>query len=196
MGQYGAGHLRYRSYLAGGPLGLPPIFITEEEAYHSIHGVYRAGHPETVATWRFLDVRLRDMLNPDCHFEYKGITFLHERILLPNGMFIDYTGLRVTEDDQLVYGVNGVAKNIWGGTTLENICQALARIVVTDQAVEIDKHVIPVVAWTHDENLAIGPEDRADENQEAMFQIMKTSPAWAPDLPLDAEGGYDRSYSK
>jgi len=29
-----------------------------------------------------------------------------------------------------------------------------------------------------------------------MYDIMRTPPAWAPTLPLDAEGGYADNYSK
>lgn len=194
-GQYGMGDKKCRAYLAGGPLGLDPIFLTEEEAWHAIHGAYRPTHLMTVAMWRMLDNCIPYMLGHE-PYDLGPITFVHEGIILPNGMTLDFTGLRALEDGGWAYGVNGAIKFLWGGTLLENIIQALARIIVIDQAVVIDREIAPVVGWTHDECLALSPESRAEEDQKAMIEVMSQSPSWAPDLPLAAEGGFDRRYSK
>lgn len=193
-GQYGMGAPKYRAYMAGGPLGLDPIFFSEEAAAGAIR-TYRSTHPATVQMWYTLDACIPYMLD---HTPYTlgPITFIHEGIILPNGMTLDYTGLRPTEEGGWAYGINGAMKFLWGGTLLENIIQALARIIVIDQAALIDKEVAPVVGWTHDENLILSPESRAEEHQKTMVEIMSQPPAWASDLPLAAEGGFDRCYSK
>jgi len=196
MGQYGAGPPRYRAYLAGGPYGLAPMFITDEESKNHIY-TYRRNRQHTVEMWATLDEKLPLMAHKKYFEEFGPITFRHEGIELPNGMILNYHGLRSDGEGSWMYGVNGLAKFLWGGTMLENIIQALARIIVTDQAIRIEDELdVPVVGWTYDENLMLVPEKHADEVLEASIEIMRTPPDWAPDLPLDAEGGYDRSYSK
>jgi len=80
---------------------------------------------------------------------------------------------------------------------VENIIQALARIVITDQMLEV--HAMPevdVVMQVHDEIIAIGSEVNADVTMDKVLQIMKTTPSWCQDLPLDAEGGVSQVYDK
>lgn len=193
--QYGMGPPKFRQYMAGGPLGLDPIFFSETEAQNAVAG-YRATHPMTITMWETLNRMIPLMAQSNCNVELGPVTFRHEHILLPNGTCLDYTGLRPTEEGGWAYGVNGLTKYLWGGTLLENIVQALARVVVVDQAVIIDREIAPVIGWTHDENLVLGHENGAEERQKAIEEVMKQRPHWAPDLPLDAEGGFDRAYSK
>jgi DNA polymerase len=193
--QYGMGADKYRAYMAGGPLGLDPLFFTENEAHDAVTA-YRTTHPMTISMWRRLDELMPSMLHDDCDIELGPIRLQKERILLPNNTALDYMGLRQLEEGSWAYGVNGTIKFLWGGTLLENLTQALAKIVVTDQAVQIDREIAPVIGWTHDENLILGPEANADERQAAIEEVMRQPPSWAPDLPLDAEGGFDRAYTK
>lgn len=100
----------------------------------------------------------------------------------------------------------------------ENITQALSRIVLFEQMVNIDDAFDEVggrVALNvHDEVIAVGPsfgavwlrkEGKKDiwhnaEDAEALFEqmldLMRTPEPWCLDLPLDSEGGFDFSYSK
>lgn len=101
----------------------------------------------------------------------------------------------------------------------ENITQALARIVLFWQMLEIAKHIKPyggrVILNVHDEIVFTIPamgaykagidskgkdiwekSDELDAVVNACMDIMRTPPPWCPDLPLDCEGGYDYCYSK
>jgi len=82
----------------------------------------------------------------------------------------------------------------------ENITQALSRIVLFDQMLEINRYVVQdggrVVLNVHDEVIAVVPEETAEKDFEQMLHIMRQPPAWCHDLPLDAEGGYSRQYDK
>ncbi len=49
---------------------------------------------------------------------------------------------------------------------------------------------------TYHENVALVPEKDADLAVAWMLDIMRTPPAWAASLPLDAEGGHAKEYSK
>ena len=53
-----------------------------------------------------------------------------------------------------------------------------------------------VMTMTHDEIVVICPDEKVDTCLDDMLRIMRTPPTWAPDLPLDAEGGYAQDYSK
>jgi DNA polymerase len=83
---------------------------------------------------------------------------------------------------------------------VENITQGLTRIPLFDQMLEINRYVVQdggrVVLNVHDEIIAIVPEDRAEEDFAKMIAIMKIPPVWCHDLPLDAEGGTAKNYSK
>lgn len=101
----------------------------------------------------------------------------------------------------------------------ENITQALARIVLFRQMLDINRLFEPydgrVVLNVHDEIVAVGPSfgaryhgigddgkevwshaDQAQELFDQMLGIMRTQPTWCPDLPLDGEGGFDFMYVK
>jgi DNA polymerase len=197
--QFGMGHKRYRAYLAGGPLGLDPVFLSESEAYAFIQA-YRATSPMTVNMWRELGDRLPLMTDPesDRHPSQLGpVEFRHMGIRLPNDTLLDFSGLHET-DGNWVYGYGPRPSFIHPGLMMENIVQALARIPVGTAALAI-KDELPhcvVAGWTHDEILTIGPEATADEDAEHIQAIHLRRPSWAPDLPLDAEGGWSRCYEK
>ena len=53
-----------------------------------------------------------------------------------------------------------------------------------------------VVLTVHDEIVVIAPEENADAILNKLIDYMTVPPTWAPDLPLAAEGGYDKGYSK
>ena len=125
-----------------------------------------------------------------------------EGLILPNGMKIRYTELegktkgRRTEYTILKNRRKGERGKVYGGLVTENIVQALARIILTDAFVEMHRQGIRVVHQVHDEILAVCPVDQAQAVYERMGAIMSKPPAWAPDLPLASEGGWDRVYIK
>ena len=85
-------------------------------------------------------------------------------------------------------------KHIYGGLLVENIIQALGRCVVAEQALRVSAAGYHVATTTHDEIVACVPEAEAPAALEFTFRTMKTAPAWAAGLPLNAEGGYGTSY--
>jgi DNA polymerase len=99
-----------------------------------------------------------------------------------------------------VYGSGRHKTKIYGGKLCENITQALARIVVTDQMLAADDYLTSIggriVLQVHDELVGIAPQANPDQTINKMYDIMRTPPVWASALPLDAEGGYADNYSK
>ena len=141
-------------------------------------------------------------------------------IVLPNGMALQYPGLKAEEDQHgnlcFQYYNGKYWKDIWGGTTCENLIQALSRIVLFEQMLDINdwtKQFDPegrVCLNVHDEIITVASDfgarlspdghwvndSEAREYYAGIEKILRTPLDWCPDLPLDCEGGFDHSYSK
>lgn len=93
-------------------------------------------------------------------------------------------------------------KKIYGGSVTENVSQWLARNVVFDQMLEVQRKYrsndpLEGVALTvHDEVVAQVREDKADDCLAFMLGAMSQSPSWWPQLPVAAEGGHGIRYSE
>lgn len=78
---------------------------------------------------------------------------------------------------------------------VENITQAVARIVVTEQMTKISRRY-PVALQVHDEVVCVVDQDKADECKRYMEEVMSTPPTWAPDLPVACEAEVGPSYGE
>ena len=84
-----------------------------------------------------------------------------------------------------------------GPRLVENIIQALARIVITDQMLAIQKlPEVDVVLTVHDEIIALSTDSDCGKILQKIMAIMTTPPSWCNELPLDAEGAYSKIYDK
>jgi DNA polymerase len=112
-------------------------------------------------------------------------------------MYLQYPKLRYS-NGEFVYdsGRTGITRT-HGPRLVENIIQALARIVITDQMLAIQKlPEVNVVLTVHDEIIAIGSDLKANETLQKIMAIMKEPPTWCAELPLDAEGAHSKIYDK
>jgi len=125
-------------------------------------------------------------------------------IRLPNGLYLHYPNLREHEDEEtkkreIVYdtkkGKAVILTRIYGGKLIENVCQALARIVIGEQMLKVARRYRPVMT-VHDAIAVLAPEDTADEAQAYVEKCMKMRPAWGMDLPLNCEAGHGASYGE
>jgi DNA polymerase I-like protein with 3'-5' exonuclease and polymerase domains len=188
---------KFRSTCAIGPMGNPPIHLSAAEARDAVYK-YRDKHRRVKDSWDWLQGSAIPLMQSKRTNVKRGpITVQHERILLPNGIALQYPNLEA-EEDGWIFGMNGMTHRIYGGRLQENIVQALAGVLIKQQMLEISRRIpwAPVVHQVHDEIIALAPEDRAEEAYNVMFEIMSTPPDWAPDLPLSADGGWAREYSK
>ena len=112
-------------------------------------------------------------------------------ITLPSGMKLHYPEL-MFDGDQFRYKRWSRASRrmewvkIFGGMLVENVCQALARELLTQQMLILSKKY-RTVHQIHDEIWFVVPEDEADIAMQVMKRIMEISPEWMPDLPLRVE---------
>jgi hypothetical protein len=118
-------------------------------------------------------------------------------ISLPSGLKLKYHKLR-HESGGWIYEYGGKIKRLYGGALLENIVQALARIVVMDAAVRLRPKLarldIQLALQVHDELVYVVPDDLTHIVQKLLLDEMRIPPVWALDLPLDAEADCGPSY--
>lgn len=132
---------------------------------------------------------------------HKCIHWEKEKIWLPNGMALKYPGLKKEYNEESgweewSYNTPLGRKKIYGGLLCENIVQALARIIVAEQMLQIQSRGYRIVMMTHDEVVAIAPKRQAEKCIKTMAAAMSVPLEWCPDLPVNCEGGYADNYSK
>lgn len=83
----------------------------------------------------------------------------------------------------------------YGGKLTENIVQAIARDCLACAMQRLDAAGYHINFHIHDEVVLECPED-SDQTLENAVRIMTVPPAWAPDLPLNADGFTGDYYKK
>jgi DNA polymerase I-like protein with 3'-5' exonuclease and polymerase domains len=86
-----------------------------------------------------------------------------------------------------------IPTRIYGGKAVENICQALARIIIGEQMLMIARR-LRVVMTVHDAVGAVAPTEKAEEAQRFVEACMRIRPKWATALPLNCESKKGASY--
>ena len=88
----------------------------------------------------------------------------------------------------------------YGGFGCENISQGVARDLLAEAMVRIDKAGLPIVVHCHDEIVIEVPEKHADKVAKQFAKLMTTLPEWAQgtghDLPVVAKPFIARRYVK
>jgi DNA polymerase len=193
---YGMGWKKFFYSALSGAISGDILNITEEEAQKAVT-FYRQLNDKIVGGWNTLDVALAMMVQPNMVPYYVGPCKIeHQRILMPNGLYMHYPELNVYEvNDRVQFMYAGQKKHIkiWGSKFDENIVQSVARSIVAQQARRIAIE-IPLALLVHDEVVGVVPEKDADDALEFMLNELRTPPDWAIGIPLDAEGGHSDRY--
>ena len=175
------------------------IEMTDEMA-QLIVSLYRQTYPGIPQLWRELEFLARThMLKKDSMFEtdYTGLIFAHQRIILPNGMPLMYPGLRHDGEgfkfDSRFAGVD-VPNNIWGGTFLENISQALARIIAVRAELRLARRGLPAAHQNHDELIWVIPTAIVEKVKVAIALSMCEAVDFMPELPIAVEIKHGPTY--
>jgi DNA polymerase len=196
---YGMGAAKFQVQLAN--FG---VQIELDEAKRIID-TYRRTYPAIPELWK-RSGEILDAIIADNYTEFgrDGILKVEGRkgIRLPNGLYLRYTNLRKAQNAEngkyeYVYdtkkGKALIPTRIYGGKVVENVCQALARIAIGDQLLKIAERY-QVVMTVHDAVACVVPADDVVVAQSFVEACMRTRPKWAPDLPLNCESGYGKSY--
>ena len=173
------------------------------EANRIVYDVYRPKNYCIEKFWGIADTMLFAMFNNnDYVHEYADgelrVLGKENKILFPNGTWLYYPALDWHNDNFTYVSKKGPSYKthyIYGAKLVENIVQKFARDITSHHMVQIAERY-PVVMHTYDENIAVVPENEAEDAMAWMLEVMCTPPDWAGSIPLDAEGGYAREYSK
>jgi len=173
--------------------------LSEEECQRLVN-LYREVNHEVVKLWRECDKALETIASwPEDRLPYyldnrKTILVTPQGLRLPNGLYIYYPELKL-EDSQYVYNSRRGKVSIWGGAVVENIVQALARIVIGEQMIEVNKSYRPVLT-VHDAIVCVAPESEKDHALRFIMDEMSKPPVWAEGLPVTCEGNYGENYGE
>ncbi len=177
--------------------------IDLDESYRIVD-IYRRKNYMIEKSWKRYEEWLHRMVLNDApfHFDYGDGCFQIEpkenKIYFPNGTYLYFPCLSY-DAGSFTYvkklGKKYVNRYIYGGKLCENIVQKHSRDIVAWQMLNIAERY-RVVLHTYDENVALIPETEAEEGTQWLINEMKRCPSWAASLPLDAEGGYAKEYSK
>jgi DNA polymerase len=181
------------------------VEIEEAEATRIIQ-VYRETYDWIPTLWSQANKALEAMMNDQtAPLGRKGVLEVEgsKGIRLPNGLYIKYPNLRkITNAEgksEIVYdtrkGKATVPNRIYGGKVIENVCQALARIIIGEQMLQVAKKY-KVVMTVHDAIACIVPEHEAESGKEYVEMCMRMRPKWALELPLNCEAGIGNSYGE
>ena len=179
------------------------VQLALEECQHIIN-VYRETYPMIPQLWqqagRVLEAMMSGQTAP---LGRHGVLSVDTTgIRLPNSLYLKYPNLRRHRDahtgkEELAYdqkkGRAVIPNRIYGGKVVENVCQALARIVIGEQMLMIARRY-KVAMTVHDSVVALVPESDADEGRAFVEQCMRMRPKWAPGLPLNCESKMGASY--
>ena len=157
---------------------------------------YRAANPQISNWWNRLTGVLGHMLhNKQATIDSVGLMTLEPftGISLPNGLMQSYPELTHHSNGDFTYLTRTGVNKIYGGKVAENLCQAVARCVIGEQMIQIEKRY-RVALTVHDAIACVVREEEADEARAYIEECMRTSPAWAQGLPLNCESGMARNY--
>jgi DNA polymerase len=192
---YGTGAEKLRHTLKTSPPGADlPV-----ETCKQYVDLYRQINYRIVEMWQECDRALDAMMAGFSGRIHPAMTACFEvdrtGIRLPNGLYIRYPNLRLNEEGRKVYDSRRGPVSIWGGAMTENIVQALARIIVGEQMLDLCERYPPVLT-VHDAAVCLVPKDEIEEGLAYITNIMSTPPTWAEDLPVACEAKYGESYGE
>jgi DNA polymerase len=194
---YGTGAKKLRAQckmLSGKDIG--------EEFAQNVVNIYRRDYSSVRAAWYDAGKALDAIINNEKEKIGLGELVLEvhgeKGIKLPSGLFMTYPGLKITEDEQgrkqYVYSTRKGQVHIHPAKCFQNIIQALARCVMGEAMVRVNK-VYPVGLTIHDALYFIVRAEEAEQARVDIITELRKAPTWLPNMPLDAEGGYGSDMS-
>lgn len=194
---FGAGYKTFQKVakLMGG------VDITEEES-EDIVNKWRFEYNEIVEGWRTCHKALPTIMkgSEGKAVDPWGMVFpTPDGLKTPKGM-IRYPDLRTEINDdngrpEYLYGSGRNLARIYAGKIDENIVQHLARCVIADNALTVQRltNLTPAL-MVHDELVYVVPDDEAQVVLDTVQAVMRKSPDWWPELVTWSEGDIADTY--
>lgn len=189
---YGAGGRKVNHMMEVGQFG-PPLLQPLEETFNLVYS-WRGTNCFIVAYWEqcknnAITAFMNRQVVDDGLIRFEG-TERGGYIHLPNGTWIFYPNISWDDqENQMVYLTTKGPVRLWHGIIVENIVQALARIILAGQLIIMEDEMpdMRIATTTHDEVIEVVPLAKVDDYTLRTHQIMSQPPGWAKGLPLNAK---------
>jgi DNA polymerase len=178
------------------------VYVELEEAKRII-SVYREANWAIADLWKAAGTTVKYMVRGDAvSFGKEGVLGVDAHapgIMLPNGLLIRYDGLDEANNErgypEYSYMTRNGRTRLYGGKCVENVTQALARIIIGEQMLRIGKKYRPILT-VHDSIVICVPDEETDTAKAYVEECMRWTPTWAAGLPIDCDAGTGKNYGE
>lgn len=140
-----------------------------------------------------------------------GYAINNLQIKLPSGRVLFYPYATLSTEDTfygkkkvIKYKTNNTFNNnkfcevfTYGGRLVENVVQAIARDILSDTILRLEKNGLPVILTVHDEIICEIETGRFSNDLIDQFtKYMNQTKEWAKGLPVESEAWYGKRYGK
>ena len=168
---------------------------------------WRAANPHIVRFWNALGNAASEVIERQNSVRVGKVTVYrkegHLLIRLPGGRDLCYLSPRFVTNRFGSRGIGYLApagngqmtlQETFGGKLAENCTQSIARDLLAHAMLRLEAAGYPIVFHVHDEVVidAGSGKDRLED----VVEIMRQVPAWAPGLPLNADGWVNPFFKK
>ncbi len=194
---YGCGPERFRAMLRTAARREGKVLPDDSEAFcQRVIGAYRQSHAAVVKQWYNANDWIPRLIAGESG-ELMGCTVLGGVIWLPNGMSIRYPELQGNNGEYVykrLYHGSESWPRIYGPKVVENVVQALSRIILSRALLRLSHHYY-IAGSVHDELIMLVPEtaDTAAVKQHVLSEM--TAPVdFLPGIPLGTSVDLGRRY--
>jgi len=210
---YGAGRDKFDTMVqtSARTMGVDISAIYNRDIGDKAVDVYRTRYKKIPQGWAALDRIVQNVWLSGGHaVNFGPVTITHGSVLLPNGLRLNYDTPQTFVDEKgypaFRYRYGKMWHKLYGAKFLENIVQALARVIVMNAALRIrdrgrtTAQNYPAdyrfVLQAHDELVFIIHDDELDNAKQLIHSEMTRPPSWGLDIPLTADVGTGASYGE
>lgn len=168
--------------------------IGEAESQRIVN-LYRHDYARVKQVWEAGETALASIMhNRKQSYGNQGLVQVVGRMgcRLPSGLYLRYPELTQLKEDnrsKWIYQTRKGKEYLYGAKFFQGLVQSLARCVMGEQMITIGKKY-SIVLTVHDAVYILADRDEAPQAMQYMLDVMRTPPAWMPDIPLDAEAAF------
>jgi DNA polymerase len=185
------------------------VRLTAGEVARAVVG-WRAANPWAMLHGNALEgAFLRAMRNKGHEVSAGRVTYMFDGQMLwyslPSGRVLCYPNAKFDEEGNVTYSKAAwkpaadakewPRARLWRGLACENVTQAAAHDILRESCRQLDLEGIGIVLTVHDEIVVECDAKMAEKVGARIHEVMCTSPKWASNLPLAAEGVVTTRYS-
>ena len=120
-------------------------------------------------------------------------------IRLPSGLYMQFPNLRKqyvddkrtgTQKSAWVFDSKYGAETIYGSKVFQGCTQAIARCIMADGLLRLQRYVAPVALTIHDSAYWLAPVEQAEASLQRGIEAITAPVPYCPGLPLAAEGAF------